>query len=107
MKTASKVFVWISLIFSSLAFILCLFLTFNSLFEFMGVSDGRLYIPEMLFLIVPIVVSIIALVKLKKAQKKQELTAIAIVTIILSSLLGGIFMLCIPEKDFENTSSNQ
>lgn len=51
------------------------------------------------WMIFPLVIGIIALKKLNNATKKDELTGIAIVTLLFCSLIGGILMLCIDEKD--------
>ena len=61
------------------------------------------------YLIIPLIVGFIALKKLKTATSKQELTGIAVVTLIFCSLIGGILMLCLNDKDFaevEGTSAN-
>lgn len=55
------------------------------------------------YLIVPIIIGVIALNKLENVQNKDELTGIAICTLLFCSLLGGIFMLCIPDTEFNST----
>ncbi len=52
------------------------------------------------FLIYPIVVGALALKKLKSANTKNDLQTMGIITTFFCSLLGGIFMLCIPEEEF-------
>lgn len=51
------------------------------------------------YLIFPIIVGAIALSKLNAARAKSELTGIGICTLLLCSLLGGIFMLCISDAE--------
>lgn len=55
------------------------------------------------YLIVPLIIGVIALNKLENVQNKDELTGIAICTLLFCSLLGGIFMLCIPDTEFNST----
>lgn len=52
------------------------------------------------YLIVPVIVGAIALSKMKKATSRAELTGIGIVTLLLCSLLGGIFLLCTKDEDY-------
>lgn len=56
------------------------------------------------WLIVPLIVGILALSKMESAKKKEDLTVFGILTLIFCSLLGGIFMLCIPETEFTTTA---
>ena len=53
------------------------------------------------WMIVPLIVGGIALSKLNKANSRSELTAIAVVTLLFCSLLGGIFMLCLKDEDLQ------
>lgn len=55
------------------------------------------------YLIVPLIIGVIALNKLENVQNKDKLTGIAICTLLFCSLLGGIFMLCIPDTEFNST----
>lgn len=55
------------------------------------------------YLIFPLIIGMIALNKLENVQNKDELTGIAICTLFFCSLLGGLFMLCIPDTEFNAT----
>lgn len=59
------------------------------------------------WLIVPLVVGIIALKKMNTAKTKSELTGIAICTLLLCNLLGGIFMLCISDEELAQNSASK
>ena len=118
MKTASKVFLILTII-SSATSLLGIIVGWDSfvyiLAEIAAESQGVTLTSQLLAqvmdavaiykillivsLAVPVVVSIIALVKLKKAQCKSDLTAIAIITLIFANILSGIFMLCIKDED--------
>lgn len=52
------------------------------------------------YLIVPVIVGGIALKKMNTATSRDELTGIGIVTLLLCSLLGGIFLLCTKDEDY-------
>ena len=51
--------------------------------------------------IFPVILGIFALRNLNRAEEKCDTIAWGIVTTIFVSLIGGIFMLCIPEKEFK------
>ena len=51
------------------------------------------------YLIFPLVIGILALKKLDEAKTKDELILMGILTLILCSLLGGLFMLLVKEED--------
>lgn len=70
MKTASKVFIIIGMIFG------CIW-------------------------VIPLIVGFVALSKLGTARCKNDLTAIAVLTLLFCSLLGGIFMLCISDEELK------
>ena len=53
------------------------------------------------YLIFPIVVGVFALKKLQEASHREELKTMAIVTILFCNILGGIFMLCIEDKELQ------
>lgn len=108
MKIASKVFIWISIIGASIAALVFFITGMIPLVKEVFVDSYipiyilcRVFLPTVLS-IVPIIVGIIALKKIKKATSKNQLTAIAIVSIILCSLLGGIFMLFIKDEELKN-----
>jgi hypothetical protein len=48
------------------------------------------------------IVGIIALENLKTATSKKDLTTIGILTLIFSSLVGGILMLCLTDDDLKD-----
>ena len=56
-------------------------------------------------LILPLIVGIIALNRLKKATCKDDIKLIAILTLFLCNIIGGILMLCLKDEDF--TSSEE
>lgn len=59
------------------------------------------------FLIYPIVVGVIALQKLNEIRKKEEIQTIGILTLFFCSLVGGIIMLTMTDKDLsENRTVN-
>lgn len=99
MKTASKVFIIISICVSS--FFLFLFFIVGiascGTDEAGGMFAGCLLF--FLFLSPTIIVGIIALYKLNKAKTKKELTVIAIITLIFCNLISGILMLCLKDED--------
>ncbi len=51
------------------------------------------------YLIYPIIVGVIALKKIDESKTKSDLQLMGILTAILCSLLGGIFMLCIKDDE--------
>lgn len=58
------------------------------------------------YLIFPIIICICACNKMDTAKHKTELTALGVVTLLFCSLLGGIFMLCIPDQELALNSDN-
>jgi hypothetical protein len=109
MKTTCKVFIYITI---ALCFLFILSSSFLSLF-----SDpySKIYFSNCLWIysIVPMIVGIIALENLKTATSKKDLTTIGILTLIFSSIVGGILMLCLTDDDLKdnkvlvnNTKSN-
>ncbi|MBQ9480970.1 MAG: DUF4190 domain-containing protein [Clostridia bacterium] len=59
------------------------------------------------YLIYPLIVGGIALSKLNSATTKDDLTAIGIITIFFCSIIGGIFMLCVKDEDFDYKKENK
>ena len=59
------------------------------------------------WLIVPIIVGIIALQKMEEATSHKDIVGIGVVTLIFCSVLGGIFMLLIPDSEFASADQNQ
>lgn len=100
MKVASKVFILISIIACSISEI-----------YFIGVglySDDLSYsaVGLFLFTLIPIVVGACSLYRLSICKNKKDLIVVGILTIIFCSVLGGAFMLGIPDNEFEKKSSN-
>lgn len=50
------------------------------------------------WMILPIIFGALSLGKINTATQKSELVGLGICTLIFCSVLGGIFMLCIPEE---------
>ena len=50
------------------------------------------------WMILPIIFGALSLGKINSATQKSELIGLGICTLIFCSVLGGIFMLCIPEE---------
>jgi hypothetical protein len=98
MKKTCKFFIYITI---ALCFLFILSSSFLSLF-----SDpySKIYFSKCLWIysIVPMIVGIIALENLKTATSKKDLTTIGILTLIFSSLVGGILMLCLTDDDLKD-----
>ena len=118
MKTASKVFLILTLIGSLIGLVWAILgwdMFVNIIAEVVAAEKGvklsasqlaqvkDLVAPYQIMLIissiVPTIVSTIGLAKLKNARYKSELIGMGIVTIIFANVLAGIFMLCIKEED--------
>ena len=52
------------------------------------------------FLIIPIIVGVLSLIQLSTAKQKSDITIMGVLTLLFCSLIGGIIMLCITDKDF-------
>lgn len=104
MKTASKVFIIISLVLGAI----CIFLGLAERFlsslastyeEIMLLTTSGVKL--MIFGTVSLIVSIIALNKLSSATTHSQLVGISVCTILFCSLLGGIFMLLIKDEELK------
>lgn len=78
--------------------------TASKVFIIIGIIVGFIWI-------IPPIVGFIALSKINSAKCKNDLVVTGIFTMLFCSLLGGIFMFCIPEEDFkvknaQNTQQN-
>lgn len=61
-----------------------------------------------LIFIVPLIINIIALKKLEKETNPKNLVGIGVCTLIFSSLIAGILMLCMKPSDLaDNAKTNQ
>ncbi len=103
MKTASKVFAILGIVWNS----------FMALVWFITLCSNILYfayfIPIALFLfsVTGIIVSSFSLSRLNSARTKRELTGTAVCCLILCNLVAGILMLCIKDADLtDNTNLN-
>lgn len=115
MKTASKVFIVLSIASAAISVVVMLLLAIFVDRIFAASIDPSevdpinydalvntmrtLYIIGIFSSFVPIIVGGIALRKLSVAQSHDDLVAIGIITLILCSLIGGILMLCIKDED--------
>lgn len=110
MKTASKVFIILSIVVAILALVGLSSLTIGSYIGWKWVINGELltrrYYGEIVSPIVAIVIGFCALKKLKTATCRQDLIGIGICTLILCSFFGGLFMLLIKEEDFQQGNTN-
>ena len=93
MKTAAKVFVILDIIRSVLIIIFKDELGFNS--EFL-----------LFYNIIAIIIDADARYKLDNSTKKSDLTAIGILSLFFCNLLGGIFILCVSDKDLSENLLN-
>ena len=57
-------------------------------------------------LILPIIFGALSLSKINSATQKSELVGLGVCTLLFCSLLGGIFMLCIPESELQPATAN-
>ena len=118
MKTASKVFVILNLCWKiplfALYFLAALTLmagdpVFAGMTGLVGVGllSGMIALFIVALIFVPgIVFGFIALVRLNRAVCRDDVpTWLGVCTLIFTSLLGGIFMLCVSDRDFEPTAT--
>lgn len=96
MKVVSKIFIGLDIARSSI-FIL-LYNYWKSWFSF------PFFI--LIYLITAIIIDITAIRKLDKVTKNSDLTAIGILSLIFGNLLGGIFILCVSNKDLSENRLN-
>lgn len=57
-------------------------------------------------LILPIIFGALSISKINSATEKSELVGLGVCTLLFCSLLGGIFMLCIPESELQPATAN-
>lgn len=118
MKTASKVFVILNLCWKiplfAIYFLAALTLmagdpVFAGMTGLVGVGllSGMIALFIVALIFVPgIVFGFIALVRLNRAVCRDDVpTWLGVCTLIFTSLLGGIFMLCVSDRDFEPTAT--
>lgn len=97
MKTASKVFIIISIVIGSIYALVGFVFLFNPLSAAYGVVS-------IIFCAVLLIVGFNALGKLEDARSHEDLIAIGILTIIFCSFLGGLFMLLIKDEELNSRS---
>lgn len=96
-KTASKVFIIISIVYSVIAFI--------GGFVLAGISSyGAIMI---VWALISLTTSLFALEMLSKARSHKELVTIGVLTMIFCSFLGGLFMLLIKDEELNQTMNRK
>lgn len=94
MKTASKVFVIISIVFACLelfAGFICLSVGFGDIGAF-----------ALIWGLIVLLISICALSELNKARKHSDLVVIGVLTMIFCSFLAGLLMLLIKDEELQS-----
>lgn len=118
MKTASKVFLILTIVASEIGVLVVIFgweAFVRAIAESAAISAGVTLTTSLLqqvkdavasyqilmiiVMAIPIVVSAISLKKLANAQWKSELTVMAILTLLFANIIAGILMLCIKDED--------
>lgn len=100
MKIASKVFIWLSIIICSLSEIFFIIAGFAN--DKMSYSFAGLFLTTL----VPIIVGICSLYRISSYKNKDELIAVGIITLLFCSVLGGAFMLAIPDNKIKEESNH-
>lgn len=108
MRTAIKVFIRISQVVGVISFIIGVISGFINIAtagqygEYAGtiVASGMATIIGSAFSLLPLILGNKALDKFESALRKSETTAWAVITLIFVSLIAGILMLAIDEKEF-------
>ena len=128
MKTASKVFLIISLVCGVIGFFLLIFFMtllnneaiinaaiedlvnqgYNSQDAIFGVTEAVKILKAwsifgLILLIVGVVLAIITLVRINKFKSRGEVIAFGVLTLIFCNLIAGILILCIPNSELQNT----
>lgn len=125
MKTAAKVFLWISIVGGFITFIVFMITAINLnmdlLKESLGskVSDYTAEQLEQLLTaskviswvyaicgLVPVILGGVSIWRLNVAKRKSQLIVWGILDILFCGLVSGILILCIPESDFEGEIYN-
>lgn len=57
-------------------------------------------------LILPIIFGALSLSKINSATEKSQLVGLGVCTLLFCSILGGIFMLCIPDSELSPATAN-
>lgn len=108
MKVAARIFILLGTLSKLSSGIALLF--FGTLGSGLFTSMmGESNIISVLLVVVPIVIILFDLIilfvsfsKIKNAKSKKELIPIGIIVLLICSVLGGIFTLCIPEESLNN-----
>jgi hypothetical protein len=101
MKTASKIFIGLSIAFNSI-FILVLIILSNCYSEVYKDATSAYFFVYSIESIISIIIGIFAIHILNTATQKKNLTAIGILTLIFNSIVGGILMLCMSNNDLKD-----
>jgi hypothetical protein len=115
MKTASKVFIIISMVVLPISFLVTLLAGITSISAgYQAGADEELVLVANILIGVLITTGVlfitseviggIALHKIKVAKNRSELTVIAVFTLLFCTLVGGILMLCIPDSEFSTST---
>ena len=108
MKSACRVFLILIIIFSGIGIFLGVCIANGAFIEslYYMVSNVRaLGFSISCFSVFPIIIAFFALTKLETAKKKDSIITIAIFTLLFCSLIAGILMLCLSDKDFQYNES--
>lgn len=126
MKTASRILIIIQMAFCAIPFLVFIiwWAVAGVAFVQAGLNDGSITSSEgfdaaqiyglvlvmvivMMILCIGVieVVGAFALRQLAKAKQPSDLTAMAIITMLFCSLIGGILMLCIPANEFQTPTA--
>lgn len=114
-KTASKVFIIISIVYSMICLVagtvLSILVTiYSNQLTANGFSAGSLLIYTALLSILAAASSMLgfsAIRKLEEARSHKELVTIGVLTMIFCSFLGGLFMLLIKDEELKQTMSRK
>lgn len=126
MKKAARIFLYISLVFSIISFvvmmIVALTVNLDVVKESLGASASsytEAQLQELLtttrivcwvisiYYLVPVVLDIVSLWRLKVSKSRTEYIVWGIIDLIFCGLIPGILILCIPQSEIGNQVSNQ
>lgn len=105
MKTASKVFIIISMVMVLISFVGggIVVISFGSYVPY--ASTLLLIVPSIMMISIS-TIGASALSSLEKAEKHNDLVAMGVLTMIFCSFLGGLFMLLIKDEELKSNSRN-
>lgn len=113
MKLVAKIFIILSIVSGAVSFVV--FLCLSIVFKFLDINQinsdtnenlvlsilSIVYIVASVTSIIPIIVGSICLSLLNKATSKQQLILPGVLCLIFVSLVSGIVMLCMNDKDLQ------